>query len=53
MDIVTLLKGLVNSLVEAEEKFLADPQDFRTLEVSAKASTEAFAAGFLGEVYYC
>lgn len=50
MDIVTLLKGLVNSLVEAEEKFLADPQDFRTLEVSAKASTEAFAAGFLGEV---
>jgi hypothetical protein len=50
MNIVALLEGLVNSLVEAEERFLKDPMDFRSLEVSAKASTEAFAAGFLGEV---
>ena len=41
MNIVALLEGLVNSLIEAEEKFLKDPMDFRSLEVSAKTSTEA------------
>lgn len=50
MNIVALLERLVNSLVEAEERFLINPMDFRSLEVSAKASTEAFAAEFLGEV---
>lgn len=50
MNIISLLEGLVNSLVEAEEKFFMNPMDFRSLEMSAKASTEAFAAGFLGEV---
>jgi len=50
MDIVSLLEGFVNSLIAAEEKFLSNPMDFRSLEMSAKASTEAFAAGFLGEV---
>ena len=50
MDIVTLLEVLVNGLIEAEDKFLKDPRDFHSLEVSAKASTDAFAAGFLGLV---
>jgi hypothetical protein len=50
MNIVALLEGLVNSLIEAEEKFLKDPMDFRSLEVSAKTYTDAFAAGFLSEV---
>lgn len=50
MNIVSLLEGLVNSIIEAEEKYLSNPMDFRSLEVSVKASTEAFAAGFLGNV---
>ena len=47
MDIVTLLEGLVNGLIEAEEKFLNDPKDFYSLEKSVKATTELFSAGFL------
>ena len=50
MDIVTLLEGLVNALIEAEEKFLNDPKDFYSLEKSVKATTELFSAGFLGAV---
>lgn len=50
MDIVTLLEGLVNGLIEAEEKFLNDPKDFYSLEKSVKATTESFSAGFLGAV---
>ncbi len=50
MTIITLLDVLVNALIEAEEKFLNDPRDFYSLEKSVKTSTEAFAAGFLGEV---
>ena len=50
MTIVSLLDLLVNGLIEAEEKFLNNPKDFYSLEKSVKASTEAFAASFLGEV---
>ena len=50
MTIVSLLDLLVNGLIEAEEKFFNNPRDFHSLEKSVKASTEAFAAGFLGEV---
>ena len=50
MDIVTLLEGLVNGLIEAEEKFLNNPKDFYSLEKSVKATTESFSAGFLGAV---
>lgn len=50
MDIVSLLETLVNSLIEAEGRFLENPKDFYSLEKAAKTSTEAFAAGFLGEV---
>ena len=50
MNIVTLLEELVNSLSAAEDIFLENPKDFYSLEKSAKASTEAFAASFLGEV---
>lgn len=50
MNIVALLETLVNTLFEAEENFFTNPKDFHSLEMSAKASTEAFAASFLGEV---
>lgn len=50
MNIISLLETLVNTLFEAEGKFLENPKDFYSLEKAAKASTEAFAAGFLGEV---
>lgn len=46
MDIVTLLEGLVNGLIEAEEKFLNNPKDFYSLEKSVKSTTESFSAGF-------
>lgn len=50
MDIITLLEGLVNGLIEAEDKFFQNPKDFYTLETTVKAATEAFSAGFLGNV---
>ncbi len=50
MTIVSLLELLVNGLIEAEEKFLSNPRDFYSLEKAVKSSTEAFSAGFLGEV---
>lgn len=48
MNIVTLLEGLVNGLIEAEDKFYQNPKDFYSLETSVKATTEAFSAAFLG-----
>jgi hypothetical protein len=50
MSIIPLFEVLVNCLIEAEETFLNNPKDFYTLERAVKTSTEAFAAGFLGEV---
>lgn len=50
MDIVTLLDRLVKGLFEAEEKFFDNLKDFNSPEKAVKSSTEAFAAGFLGEV---
>lgn len=50
MNIVSLLETLVNSLIEAEDEFFKNPKDFHALEKATKASTEAFSAGFLGEV---
>jgi hypothetical protein len=50
MSIVSLFEVLVNCLMEAEGRFLENPKDFYTLEKAVKTSTEAFAAGFLGEV---
>lgn len=50
MNIISLLETLVNTLFEAEGKFFENPKDSYSLEKAAKASTEAFAAGFPGEV---
>ncbi len=50
MDIITLLELLVNSIFEAEEKFLNNPADFYSFEKAVKSSTDSFAAGFLGKV---
>lgn len=50
MTIVTLLEVLVNTLIEAEEKYFNNPRDFYSLEKAVKTSTEAFAADFLGAV---
>lgn len=48
MDIITLLEGLVNGLIAAEDKFFQNPKDFYSLEKTVKATTEAFSAAFLG-----
>lgn len=50
MNIVALLDVLVKGLLEAEEKFLANPKDFYSLETAVKTSTDAMAAEFLGNV---
>lgn len=50
MDIVTLVKGLLNDLIKAEEKFYDDLTNFSKLETTVKKSTENFAAKFLGMV---
>ncbi len=50
MAIVTLFEALLNDIFKAEEKFFQDPKSFEVLENSVKTSTEAFAAGFLGEI---
>ena len=50
MNIVSLLETLGNRLIEAEDEFFKNPKDFHALEKATKASTEAFSAGFLGEV---
>ena len=50
MDIVTLVKGLLNDLFKAEENFYNDLKDFSKLETTVKESSEKFAAKFLGMV---
>ena len=50
MDIVALLEQLVKGILDAEEKFFANPKDFYSLETAVKSSAEAFSAGFLGTV---
>lgn len=50
MNIVALLEVLVKGLLEAEEKFLANPKDLYSLETAVKTSTDALAAGFLGNI---
>jgi len=50
MDILALFEQLVNGLTGAESRFFENPKDFYSLEKDVKASTEAFAAGFLGNV---
>ena len=50
MNIVSLLDVLVKALMDAEERFFDNPEDFYSLEKAVKISTEAFAAGFLGAV---
>lgn len=50
MDIITLFEELMNSIFDAEEKFLENPKDFYSLEKSVKTSTENFAAKYLGAV---
>ena len=50
MDIVTLLKELVNGLIKAEEDFYQDPVDLHKLEVTTKATTDAVAAKFISSV---
>ena len=50
MDIVSLFDVLSKAIFAAEERFLENPKDFHSLETSVKASTEAFAAMFLGGV---
>ena len=40
MDIVTLLKELVNGLIKAEEDFYQDPVDLHKLEITTKATTK-------------
>lgn len=50
MNIVALLDVLVKGLLEAEEKFLANPKHFYSLETAVKTSTDAMAAEFLGNV---
>ena len=36
MDIITLLKGLLEELSEIEEKFYEEPKDLYSLELSVK-----------------
>ena len=50
MDIVSLLEELVKGILDAEEKFFANPKDFYSLETAVKSCAEAFSAGFLGTV---
>lgn len=50
MHIVSLFEVLAKEIISAEEKFFTDPKDFHSLEASVKASTESFAAAFLGTV---
>ena len=45
-----IIRGFSKGLNEAEEKFLKNPKDFYSFEMSVKSSTEAFAAEYLGMV---
>ena len=50
MDIVTLLKELVNGLIEAEKDFYQNPIDLHELETATKATTDAIAAKFISSI---
>ena len=50
MNIIALLETLVKGLLEAEEKFLSNPKDLYSLETAVKSSTDALAAGFMGNI---
>ena len=50
MDIVSLLRLLVNGLIEAEANFFSNPKDLYTLEKATKATTDAVAAQFMSVV---
>ena len=50
MDIVSLLRLLVNGLIEAEAKFFSNPKDLYALEKATKATTDAVAAQFMSVV---
>lgn len=50
MDIVTLLKELVNGLIEAEKDFYQNPIDLHGLETATKATTDAIAAKFISSI---
>ena len=47
MDIVSLLKELVNGLLDAEQDFFKNPQDLRSFEKATKATTDALACQFI------
>ena len=50
MNIVTLLETLVNSLLDAEDKFFSDPRDLHTLESSVRTATNDFARNWMGGI---
>lgn len=50
MAIVSLLETLVKGILEAEEKFFNNPQDFYSLETAVKHAAETFSADFLSTV---
>lgn len=50
MTIIPLLETLVKGILEAEEKFFNNPQDFYSLETSVKHAAETFSADFLSAV---
>ena len=50
MDIVSLLRLLVNGLIEAEANFFSNPKDLYSLEKATKATTDAVAAQFMSVV---
>ena len=50
MDILALLRSLLNGLFEAEKDFYANPKDFYSLEKTTKSTTDAFAAQFLSVI---
>lgn len=50
MTIVSLLETLVQGILEAEENFFNNPQDFYSLETSVKHAAETFSADFLSTV---
>ncbi|MBQ6024608.1 MAG: ISLre2 family transposase [Lachnospiraceae bacterium] len=50
MAIISLIDTLLKGIFSAEQKFFDNPKDMYSFEASVKASTDAFAAGFLGEI---
>ena len=53
MEIITLLRQLVNGLIEAESNFYSNPKDLYSLEKATKATTDAVAAQFMSAVLSC